>query len=121
MNKYSYEYRKNGFPTSYINMPTFLDVTDSAASMINSIQDLRNAGKYEEAAEKINIYGDAIRPYIIDANTINTIIEEIRNTQIKCLLETQTIYIQDENPGNLCLNDVWIGTEEPIWEATNEI
>ncbi len=44
----------------------------------------------------------------MDAETINTIEEEIRNVQIMSIQKHQCIYF-DKEPNICCKNDVWLG------------
>ena len=109
-NASSYTNEYSNFPYDLIIQHHFKDADDSIASLINEINDLKARGLYDLASKKIREYSTTLSRYNIDAETINIIEEEIRNTQVMAKQKHQCIYIQDSEPELCCSNDVWLGS-----------
>lgn len=105
MADYTHEYSK--FPNELISKRAYKDVNDSVAAKINGIKALQAEGRYSEAAALI----PDVKDYLLGADVINTLIEEIRNAQIYAKGAKQCIYVQSEEPDSTVIreNDVWIG------------
>lgn len=103
-----YEREYSNFPDQKITLHRFKNVTDELAETINKINELKNQGLYEQAERYIGNNADVLAQYCPDAVTINTMIEEIYNTQIYARQMQQCIYFDAEEPEALC-EDVWIG------------
>lgn len=98
----------SNFPDEVIQKHNFKDVDDKIASVINQIKELQVAGLYNQASRVIDQNRDVLGQYIIDADTINSIMEHIRNTQIVALQTRQCIYVGSK-PYTCSNGDVWIG------------
>lgn len=106
MAKYSNEF--SNFPSKVIALHDFKNVDDNIAPIINQINSLRSQGLYNQATRIIQENSDILSQYIIDAVTIQTMFEEIHNTQIYAKQIQQCIYFDDEEP-ECQEGDVWIG------------
>ena len=122
----NYETEYSNFPTSKIALHHFKNiddteitytnsagdsVTETAIELITRINTLRqssNSSDKIEAANLINAVGDALIPYIVDAETFNRLEQEIYNTQIYAKTTFQSIHFGSEAP-DCTENDVWIG------------
>lgn len=109
-NAASYTHEYSNFPYSLINLHYFKDADDSVASLINEINSLKSRGLFELAAKKINEYKDILKQYNLGgAETINTIIEEIRNGEIMTIQKSQCVYFEPDEPEICCVDDAWVG------------
>lgn len=104
----SYENEYSNFPQEKITLHRFKNVDGTIAPLINEINLLRSSGAYNQAAQIIQNNSALLSQYIFDATTMNTIIEEIYNTQIYAKKQQQFIYFEDEEP-LAEPDDVWIG------------
>ena len=106
MSAYSNEY--SNFPQKEITLPTFKNVDNTVGEIVSKINALRNQGLFAEAAAVIRNSTEDLTHYIIDASTINTLIEEIYNTQIYARQKQQFIYFGETEPDTVVAEDVWI-------------
>lgn len=106
MAKYLNEF--SNFPSKVISLHNFKNVDDTIAPIINQINSLRAQGLYNQAARIIQDNSDVLPQYIIDAVTIRTMFEEIRNSQIYAKQIQQSIFFSEEEP-ECQEGDVWIG------------
>lgn len=106
MAKYSNEF--SSFPSKTITLHRFKNIDDTIAPVINQINSLREQGLYNQATRIIQDNSDILPQYIIDAVTIQTMFEEIHNTQIYAKQVQQSIFFSDEEP-ECQEGDVWIG------------
>lgn len=104
---YTYEYAN--FPNGYIEKHNFKDIYEADEVTLQLITEIENSTN-EHAVELMSIPTNAelIKQYIIRAKTINTIIEELRNTQIYAKKVQQNIYI-NEDPKDPQFGDIVIG------------
>lgn len=106
MAEFTNEYSR--YPSQIMTKKTYKDVDDSVASQIQQIQDLRRAGNYNLAAQKIKALN--LSAYNFSAEDINWLIEENRNAQIYAKQKRQNIYSGSEDPIDTAVTyDVWIG------------
>ena len=87
MAEMTHEYSR--FPNNVYTLHNFRDVRDapdSVMSIINNIKSLEISGQYNAAAQLIEQNSQTLAQYLIDAETINAIDEEIRilNERISC-------------------------------------
>lgn len=99
--------RYSNFPASIMTLSGFQDVTDSNASLINRIKDLRRSGKYAEANQLINNNAAIIKKMSINAQWVNKMEEELINAQIFAIKNQQQVYIQTTEP-EAEENDIWL-------------
>lgn len=105
MAKFESEY--SSFPNKLITLRKYKDVDDTVASLINQINTLRAQGAYNQALVFIQNNINTLKQYIFDATTIQTLTEEIYNTQLFALQTQQSIYFDTMPIAKQ--NDVWIG------------
>lgn len=103
---YSNEYSK--FPYKRIAIHHFKDADDSIASLLNEIDDLKARGLYSLAEKKIKENADILREYTYGSELINTVQEEIHNTQTMALQKHQCVYTDNKEPEVCCVGDIWI-------------
>ena len=108
---YTYEYRSPGFPTSVMKSGDYRDVSDSIATLINTINSYRNQGKYDSAAILIRQNADILAKTSFGASLVNSLIEENRNAQLYALEVSQEIYTTIDEPASTSNNVIWIGGE----------
>ena len=104
---YTNEYSK--FPYQIITRHNFMNIDDSIASLVNEINSYKMQGNFEVASKLISENAGLLAHYIIDASTINTIEEEIRNVQVMALQKHQCVYFDGEEPEYCALGDLWEG------------
>lgn len=109
-----FEHEYSDFPNSLIKLHKFKNVDDSVASVFNEINALRAQGYYKQAQKVIE--QNNLGQYCPDAVTINTLIEEIFNGQLKTKKlgsRFQVIHFAPSEPDmdEIDLEDVWIGGE----------
>ena len=106
---YTHEYSQ--YPNELISLEDFKNVDDTVGDLINQIETYRSQGNYSAAAQLVERYSDTLKRYNIDTVTVNTLIEEIRNTQIKALTTGQFLSYGTAEPVDLDEGYVWIGGE----------
>lgn len=116
---YTYEYRTQaeGFPTVVPAMTTYKNVDSVVGEVVSQIEAAVAAGDYDTAAQIISDYEDSVsaepekslKNYMITAETINRLIEDLRNTQIFSMQKQQEIYFSETQPTDAKFGDVWIG------------
>ena len=104
---YTNEYSK--FPYQIITQHHFMNIDDSIASLVNEINSYKMQGNFEVASKLISENAGLLAHYVIDASTINTIEEEIRNVQVMALQKHQCVYFDEEEPEYCALGDLWEG------------
>lgn len=104
-----YENEFSSFPSKKITLHKFKNVDDSIADVINEINILRSQGLYNQASRIVKNNSDVLSQYVIDATTFRTLEEEIYNTQIYAKQKQQCIYVQEKEPDEAELYDIWIG------------
>lgn len=109
MAEYTHEYSQ--YPDELIPLTNYQNVDDSIGGLVNQINALRNQGNYAAATELINQYASQLKKYNLDMATINAIVEEVRNTQIKAKEAGQFLSDDEEEPAEPWEGFVWIGGE----------
>lgn len=110
MANYTHEY--SNYPDELIELTNYKNVDDTIGNLINQIENLRANGNYLQATNLIREYEDQLRRYNLDLVTINTLIEHIRNTQIRAQdIVGQFLSIADDEPASKEDGLVWIGGE----------
>ncbi len=104
---YTHEYSQ--YPDALITLTNYKNVDDTIGGLINEIEELRAQGNYLAATELIERYADRLKVYNIDMTVINSLVEEIRNTQIKALSAGQFLSISEEEPSDVSDGFVWLG------------
>ena len=104
---YTHEY--SNYPDELINLTNYKNVDDTIGTLINEIETYRSQGNYLAATDLIERYADRLKPYNLDMTAINTMVEEIRNTQIKALSAGQFLSIDSAEPAGVDDGFVWIG------------
>ena len=106
----SYSHEFSNFPDQLITRHNFKNIDDNSgvSNLINEINSLRAAGKYDEAAKLIRTSSDLISQYIVDSTTFRTWEEEIWNGQVFAKQKQQVIFDGDDIPVGE-LGDIWIG------------
>lgn len=107
----AYTHEHSNFPLELINVKEYKNVDDYIKGFVNQIQLLREQGYYAEAARMIRTSAD-MTPYNFDAEDVNRIVEEIRNTQIYAQGQKQAIFYSDTEDFDAKIFDVWIGPTE---------
>lgn len=108
-NSSSYTNEYSNFPHSIILQHNFRNIDDSIASLVNEINNYKMQGNFEVASKLISENAGILSHYIIDASTINTIEEEIRNVQVMALQKHQCVYFDEEEPEFCAIGDLWEG------------
>ena len=108
-NSSSYTQEYSRFPHKVIAQHNFRDADNSIASLINEIENYKLQGNFEVASKIISENADLLSHYTIDATTINTIEEEIRNAQIMALQKHQCVYYDENEPEFCAVGDLWEG------------
>jgi hypothetical protein len=109
MAEMTHEYSR--FPNNVYTLHNFRDVRDapdSVMSIINNIKSLEISGQYNAAAQLIEQNSQTLAQYLIDAETINAIDEEIRNLEIYSIHQSQTLFYQNNEP-DCVAGDIWLG------------
>lgn len=109
MANYTHEY--SNYPDELIELIGYRNVDDTIGILINQINTLRENGNYDEASALIEQYSSQLKKYNLDATTINSIIENIRNTQIKALQAGQFLSVESVEPAEVDDGFVWLGGE----------
>lgn len=105
-----YENEFSSFPSRKITRHHFRNIDDTAAELVNRINQLRAQGSYSEAAALIDSNKEMLSSCTIDAVTFRTWEEEIYNTQIYARQVRQSIYFEADEDDFDCLEgDVWLG------------
>lgn len=107
MAAYTHEY--SHFPDALITLKHYKDVTDENAGIINTYRKYIQNGQYDSAAAYAKRNSDFFDSCLVGNNTLMTLQEEIRNTQILALKRCQSIRISDTEPEVIETGDVWIG------------
>lgn len=109
--EYTHEYSQ--YPDELIELVDYKNVDDTVGGLINEIETYRAQGNYLAATDLIERYADRLKKYNIDMTLINSMVEEIRNAQIKALTDGQFLSIDEEEPERLQINEgfVWVGGE----------
>lgn len=106
----SYEREYSNFPERKITLHHFKNVDDNISELVNQINQLRKQGLYGQAQRIIENNADILSNRDVDAEFINTLIEEIYNTQVYARQVQQSIYDSPDEP-DCNTYDVWIGGE----------
>lgn len=104
---YTHEYSK--FPDELIEIKNYKNVDDTVGALINQIESYRREGNYLAAVELINHYGENLKKYVLDVSVINSMIEEIRNCQIRSLVTGQMLSLEEEEPIEVDDGFIWLG------------
>ena len=107
MAKFTHEY--SNFPDELITIVGYKNVNDTIGELINQINAYRLDGNYAAAQILIDEYATQLKKYNLDMEIINTMVEEIRNTQIKSYIAGQFLSIEEEEPDGMWENFVWLG------------
>lgn len=104
-----FESEYSNYPNKLITMHKYKNVDDTVAAVINEINSLMSQELYNQAARVKEKNADILSQYIFDAESINTLIEEIRNTQLYAKQRQQFVWFEDENNEPPAIyGDVWI-------------
>lgn len=103
-----FEHEYSNFPTETIKLKKYKNVDDSIAPVINEINSLMSQGLYNQAARLKEKNADILPQYVFDSESINTLIEEIHNTQLFAKQRQQFIWFDSDEPPAI-YGDVWIG------------
>lgn len=118
MAAYTYEYRDRSasFPNTVPDVVTYKDVDADVAPVVGQIESAVRSGDYATATQLISDYEanltdktKSLKYYLISAEDINRIIEDIRNTQIFAISNAQSIYTTESEPVAQAVGDVWVG------------
>lgn len=104
----NYTHNYSNFPSSIINMPTFKDIDIDILPKIKEFNTAIENGDFKLAINLFNTYN--LGDYSVDAEKIETIIEEVRNTQIYAKTKGQQIIYVDSTkdfPDNPVDGDVY--------------
>lgn len=105
---YTHEY--SNYPDEIIELTNYKNVDDTIGNLINQIETLRANGDYIQATNLIREYASQLKRYNLDMTTINTLIEHIRNTQIRALdIVGQFLSLNEDEPISKNANFVWLG------------
>lgn len=110
MAHYTYEY--SNFPSNVYARHSFRDLKDAPTSVVTLVEQIKGYmrdGDYTNAALILQANQVALAPYLIDAEYVNRLDEELRNLEIYCKQKKQSYYYSDEEPNGV-LGDVWVGT-----------
>ncbi len=107
MAAYTHEY--SHFPDALITLKHYKDVTDENAGIINTYRKYIQNGQYDSAAAYAKRNSDFFDSCLVGNDTLMTLQEEIRNTQILALKRCQSIRISYTEPDVIETGDVWIG------------
>ena len=105
----TYTNQYSDFPASLYTPHNFKDADNTIAAHINTIKGYMRSGNYRAAQEYMNTYKSALAPYMLSAENINMIEEELRNIEIYAWSQKQAIFFTNIEPGSAEINDVWIG------------
>lgn len=106
----SYTHDYSNYPERVISLANYKDVDETVAGIINTIQQYRAEGDYASASAAIRENSSLLMQYSIGAETMNKIVEELRNTQIKGLSAGRSTIISTEEPDIADDGIVWIST-----------
>lgn len=104
-----YENEFSQFPARKITKHNFKNIDDIVAPLINEITSLRLQGLTTQAAIIIQNNANLLAPYIIDATVFRTLEEEIYNTQKYAKQIQQSVFIDETEPVECQIGDIWIG------------
>lgn len=104
---YTSEYSK--FPHKVITRHNFRDADNSIANLINEINCYKQQGNFAIANKLMSENSNVLSHYTMDASTINTIEEEVRNAQIMVLQKHQCVYYDENEPEFCAVGDLWEG------------
>lgn len=103
------------FPDALMIKQQYKDAVDAPESDLNKLLELKNiqlSGNYGSAKEYLT-NNPALKDYIFTAESINRIVEELRNAQIYAKSVSQQIYYQEEKPMEyFSTGDIWISTKD---------
>lgn len=121
----AYETEYSNFPSQDITLHNFKNIDDSSVTytldgqqitttmdkLIAQINQMRISSITADKIAAVNLMNavkDAIKPYLVDAETFNTWEQEIYNTQVYAKNVLQSVHFDDTEPS--CQEqDVWIG------------
>lgn len=115
---YNHKYRAEAesFPNAIPEIFEYKDVDSTVAATIATIEQMIASGNFTEASDAIDKYeksvsnpSKSLAHYLLSAADINRILEDIYNTQIYAAKQKQEIYIQNAEPSDADVGDVWIG------------
>lgn len=112
MATYTNEYRTPCFPESVMDSGKYEDISDDTKAIIDEIELYKESGNTSMVAMLQLQYASILEKISIGAKTINSIIEEIRNTQIYAKQTIQQIVLGATTPEVLYNGLIWIETEE---------
>lgn len=121
----AYETEYSNFPSQDITLHNFKNIDDSSVTytldgqqvtttvdkLIAQINQMRTSSVTADKIAAVNLMNavkDAIKPYMVDAETFNTWEQEIYNTQVYAKNVLQSVHFDETEPS--CQEqDVWIG------------
>lgn len=109
-NEYS-EFKGRDYASKTWNR-TFKDPDDSVQSIIKAVRDAIAIGNYAGAKAIIEQNKELIEPYIINAEAINAISEEIHNLEVFAQEAQNAIFYQETMPDAVMAGNVWISSAE---------
>ena len=89
----THEYSR--FPETLYSLHNFLDLKDAPTSVANVVTQIKNfilEKKYNQAAQLLEDNKNILAQYIIDAEYINSLDEELRNLEIYTKSKKQALY-----------------------------
>lgn len=107
MTEMTHEY--SNFPDKIFDRTDYQDMDDDTSMIANQIKDLKSKGLYGQAQKIIEQHYGKLKKRVIDAEAINAISEELRNLEIYSKQIQQSVFMQNDEPICVCVDDVWIG------------
>lgn len=110
MAEMTHEYSR--FPDRVYTLHNFRDVKDAPDTILAIIQNIKSleiSGQYNAAAQMVAQNSQSLSQYLIDAETVNAMDEEIRNLEIFSKHQIQTLFYQEAEP-DCVAGDAWIGS-----------
>lgn len=108
MSGYTHEYTQFPESNSVTTLtPTFKNIDSTVGNVVASLQKAKAESDFGTVAKIIEQNSNLV-DYIIDAEIINTLVEDLRNTQIYAKQVQQNIYIGDK-PEVVQFGDIRIG------------
>lgn len=108
MASYTHEY--SSFPTNLYTVNNFLDLKDAPSNVVALVQQIKDYllnGNYNQASSVLASNKSTLKRYIVDAQYINKLDEELRNLEIYTRTKKQGLYYQTSKP-DCVAGDVWI-------------
>lgn len=108
MASYTHEY--SDFPNTLYAVRNFLDLKDAPVNVAEVVTQIKNyivEKNFSAAATVLSNYKDTLAQYMVDAEYINKLDEELRNLEIYTRTKKQALYYQNDKPDGVA-GDIWI-------------